>query len=226
MNAMTQDMKAAGVKNCEMESGTILTLAGLFGLKAGCICTVSNRTPWPGPSAESLDLDRNMAGCIEIAVRAMLALARGSRTAGIRSQRRSGGNRGLNEEWSGRRDSNPRLSAWEADILPLNYARSGGKRTSVYAGQTAVSRCVPRAAARSGRGWPRGFGAGTSMWTWLRPASLLSYIEGVGSGYELVHGVLRPGQRAADGDGDPHLVGARVNHRALHRACGRARPPC
>ena len=25
---------------------------------------------------------------------------------------------------SGRRDSNPRLSAWEADILPLNYSRA------------------------------------------------------------------------------------------------------
>ncbi len=25
--------------------------------------------------------------------------------------------------WSGRRDSNSRLSAWEADILPLNYSR-------------------------------------------------------------------------------------------------------
>jgi hypothetical protein len=24
---------------------------------------------------------------------------------------------------SGRRDSNPRLSAWEADVLPLNYSR-------------------------------------------------------------------------------------------------------
>jgi uridine phosphorylase len=76
MNAMTGDMKAAGVMNCEMESGTILTLAGLFGLKAGCICTVSDRTPWPGPSA--LDLDRNMAGCIEIAVKAMVALAQGA----------------------------------------------------------------------------------------------------------------------------------------------------
>src|SRR5574337_330806 len=27
-------------------------------------------------------------------------------------------------EWSGRRDSNPRRSAWEADILPLNYSRT------------------------------------------------------------------------------------------------------
>ncbi len=28
--------------------------------------------------------------------------------------------------WSGRWESNPRRSAWEADILPLNYARSSG----------------------------------------------------------------------------------------------------
>lgn len=27
-------------------------------------------------------------------------------------------------DWSGRRGSNPRPSAWEADILPLNYSRS------------------------------------------------------------------------------------------------------
>ena len=26
-------------------------------------------------------------------------------------------------DWSGRWDSNPRLSAWEADVLPLNYSR-------------------------------------------------------------------------------------------------------
>lgn len=75
MNDMLFDLKHAGVKNCEMESGTILTLANLFNLKAGCICTVSDRAPWPGPSAESLDLDKNMAGCIEIATAAMLELA-------------------------------------------------------------------------------------------------------------------------------------------------------
>ena len=28
------------------------------------------------------------------------------------------------EKWSGRRESNPRHSAWEADVLPLNYARA------------------------------------------------------------------------------------------------------
>src|SRR5919108_6441709 len=31
----------------------------------------------------------------------------------------------LRRRESGRRDSNPRLSAWEADILPLNYSRLG-----------------------------------------------------------------------------------------------------
>ena len=76
MNDLLDDMKTARVLNCEMESGVLLTLANLFGLKAGCICTVSDRTPWPGPSAESLDLDRNMAGCIDIATKAILDVAR------------------------------------------------------------------------------------------------------------------------------------------------------
>lgn len=68
-----RDMQAAGVKNCEMESGVLLTLAGLFGVRAGCICVVSDRTPWPGPAA--IDLDRNMATCIDVANEAMLSLA-------------------------------------------------------------------------------------------------------------------------------------------------------
>ncbi|HBZ71429.1 MAG TPA: uridine phosphorylase [Deltaproteobacteria bacterium] len=72
--ARIREMQAAGILNCEMESGVILTLAGLFGLRAGCICVVSDRTPWPGPAA--IDLDRNMTTCIEVAQTAMLALAR------------------------------------------------------------------------------------------------------------------------------------------------------
>jgi len=69
-----REMQAAGVLNCEMESGALLTLAGLFGLRAGCLCVVSDRTPWPGPSA--LDLDCNMAVCIEVAHAAMERIAR------------------------------------------------------------------------------------------------------------------------------------------------------
>ena len=49
MNDLVLDQKRAGVLNVEMESSTVLTLASLFGLRAGCICTVSDRTPWPGP---------------------------------------------------------------------------------------------------------------------------------------------------------------------------------
>lgn len=66
-------MQAAGVLNCEMEAGALLTLAGLLGLRAGCVCVVSDRTPWVGPSA--LDLDRNMEACIDVAHEAMLRLA-------------------------------------------------------------------------------------------------------------------------------------------------------
>lgn len=76
MNNMVLDMKRANVLNCEMESGVTLTLASLFGIKAGAICTVSDKTPWPGPASESLDFDMNMAGCIDIATKAMLDLAR------------------------------------------------------------------------------------------------------------------------------------------------------
>ncbi len=68
--ARIRDLRAARVLNCEMESGVLLTLAGLFGLRAGCICVVSDRTPWPGPS--EIDLDRNMGRCIEVATAAML----------------------------------------------------------------------------------------------------------------------------------------------------------
>jgi uridine phosphorylase len=67
-----REMQAARVLNCEMEAGVLLTLAGLFGLRAGCICVVSDRTPWPGPA--EIDLDRNMTSCIEVARDAMRRL--------------------------------------------------------------------------------------------------------------------------------------------------------
>jgi len=68
-----RDMQQARVMNCEMEAGILLTLAGLFGIRAGAICVVSDRAPWPGPS--ELDLDRNMTTCIEVATQAMLEIA-------------------------------------------------------------------------------------------------------------------------------------------------------
>ena len=70
-----EQMRAARVKNCEMESGILLTLANLFGLRAGCICVVSDRTPWPGPA--EIEIDKNMEACIGVAIDAMLRLAKG-----------------------------------------------------------------------------------------------------------------------------------------------------
>jgi uridine phosphorylase len=71
--ARIRAMQAAGVLNCEMEAGALLTLAGLFGLRAGAICVVSDRTPWrPG---EPFDLDRNMAAAIAVAHDAVARLA-------------------------------------------------------------------------------------------------------------------------------------------------------
>ncbi len=72
--ARIEAMRGAGVVNCEMEAGVLLTLAGLFGVRAGCLCVVSDRTPWPGPA--EIDLDRNMGQAIEVARAAMLRLAR------------------------------------------------------------------------------------------------------------------------------------------------------
>jgi uridine phosphorylase len=74
LDARIAAMRGARVQNCEMEGGVLLTLASLFGLEAGCICVVSDRTPWPGPA--ELDIDKNMDACIAVATDAMLALAK------------------------------------------------------------------------------------------------------------------------------------------------------
>lgn len=73
LEARIRDMQQARILNCEMEAGILLTLAGLFGIRAGAICVVSDRAPWPGPT--ELDLDRNMTNCIDVATRAMLEIA-------------------------------------------------------------------------------------------------------------------------------------------------------
>jgi len=72
LESRIRDLRAARVLNCEMESGILLTLASLYGLRAGCVCVVSDRTPWPGPA--ELDIDKNMQSCIAVATDAMRRL--------------------------------------------------------------------------------------------------------------------------------------------------------
>ena len=69
------DVKAMGAKNVEMESGTLFTLANIFGLRAGAICLVSDVTPWRGPLHEAYDPHTRMRDNIGIAVEAVRILS-------------------------------------------------------------------------------------------------------------------------------------------------------
>lgn len=75
MNQYAVDWKRARVLNVEMEAAVIFTLANLYGLRAGAICTVSDRTPWSSPGQDAIALDRNIHGAIDIAIAAVRALA-------------------------------------------------------------------------------------------------------------------------------------------------------
>ncbi len=75
MNDFIANWKRARVLNVEMESSTVFTVAALFGLRAGAICTVSDRTPWSAPGQDALSLDRNIQGAISIALASVLQLA-------------------------------------------------------------------------------------------------------------------------------------------------------
>lgn len=67
------DAKKMGVKNMEMENGTIFTLCSLFGLRAGAICTVSDVVPWH-PTEKVMDFEQSMANCIKVGIEGMRTL--------------------------------------------------------------------------------------------------------------------------------------------------------
>ena len=73
------DAKRMRVKNIEMENGTLFTLCGLFGLRAGAICTVSDVVPWH-PTEKVIDAEQNMMECIVVGVEAMRAVISRDRT--------------------------------------------------------------------------------------------------------------------------------------------------
>jgi uridine phosphorylase len=64
------DVKKMGAKNIEMENGTIFTLCGLLGLRAGAICTISDVVPWH-PTEKIIDSEQNIAECIKVGVEGM-----------------------------------------------------------------------------------------------------------------------------------------------------------
>ena len=72
----------------------------------------------------------------------------------------------MSEKWSGRRDSNPRLAAWEAATLPLSYARSAaadcgqaGPRGDGFSARSRAASRGTRAALGAACQSPRGQGS-------------------------------------------------------------------
>lgn len=72
---MLNDAVAMGALHIEMENGTLFTLAGLFGLRAGSICTVSDVVPWH-PTDEIINFEENIRGCIAVGIEGMRTLIR------------------------------------------------------------------------------------------------------------------------------------------------------
>lgn len=72
-NGRLLDVRAMGAKNIEMENATLFTLGGIFGIRTGAICIVSDVVPWH-PTDKIIDFEENMSGCIQIAVDALSQL--------------------------------------------------------------------------------------------------------------------------------------------------------
>src|SRR5258707_12249939 len=60
-----------------------------------------------------------------------------------------GKNDGVAASWSGRRESNPRHTAWEAVVLPLNYARARARITRIWAGEKQAPQALWRCGVRA-----------------------------------------------------------------------------
>lgn len=75
------DVKKMGVKNIEMENGTIFTLCSLFGLRAGAICAVSDVVPWH-PTDKIIDAEKSMSDCIAVGIDGMRTLIRWDKQKG------------------------------------------------------------------------------------------------------------------------------------------------
>ncbi|RPJ49059.1 MAG: uridine phosphorylase [Candidatus Latescibacterota bacterium] len=76
-----RDVSAMGALHIEMENGTLFTLGGIFGLRTGAICTVSDVVPWH-PTDTSINFEENIAACIQVGALAMKRLVDWDREKG------------------------------------------------------------------------------------------------------------------------------------------------
>jgi len=77
------DVAAMGALHIEMENSSLFTLGGVFGLRTGSICTVSDVVPWH-PTDEIINFEENITDCIRAAIRGMAKLIRWDRERGDR----------------------------------------------------------------------------------------------------------------------------------------------
>jgi uridine phosphorylase len=78
------DAAAMGALHIEMENSSLFTLGGIFGLRTGSICTVSDVVPWH-PTDEIINFEENITDCIRAAARGLGQLIRWDREQGDRS---------------------------------------------------------------------------------------------------------------------------------------------
>jgi uridine phosphorylase len=81
LRGMTAELRSLRVLNYEMESATLLTMAGAFGLRAGCVTGVINvRAHEEARPISREDLHRGQTHAIAVAVRAAELLLTGAVT--------------------------------------------------------------------------------------------------------------------------------------------------
>lgn len=78
-----RDVERMGALHIEMENGTLFTLGGLFGLRTGSICTISDVVPWH-PTEEIINFEENITDCIRVGIGGMKNLIEWDRERGTR----------------------------------------------------------------------------------------------------------------------------------------------
>ena len=127
-------------------------------------------------------------------------------------------------KWSGRRDSNPRRSAWEADILPLNYSRNsivGGNHRGACGGMQAKKKKkrLPESLRAARRGARNTFPLCGKV-----PETCFHCVENPRKHVSIVWKRLSPPEARVRNDGRPPAFWRRIFCRAFSRASSPSAP--